>query len=137
MRKAFEFVIILLASPISVLLIRHFIFHLEPLSHWKFPAFGLGLLFVEGGVFFTFLWPKKNVSKSRKAKIFGVALALTALMIYLYELLIEKPPTQPWLAWYNAAAYITYFMSYLAYGYASTFVFDYIVRELFRHFFKK
>jgi len=134
LRKYVEFILVLGLCPITVLVIKHFMFNLEPLTQWTFPVNGLGWAVSEAGALVAFWWPKKNASNWKKIWTLLLATAVTLLLVYLYHLAMETPPAESWVAWYNAGAFACYFITYVAFGYVLARVFTFIIDETFEYF---
>lgn len=134
MSNRVTFVFALILCPVSVIIIRHFLFHLEPLAHWKLPMSSIGFAASEGGAFIAFYYPKKNASIRIRIWTFAIALAITFTMAYVYGLAMEFPPEERWVFVYNFGAYASYCATYFLIGYVFSRVFAFVVEETRLHF---
>jgi hypothetical protein len=98
-------------------------------GHWPLKSVvALKFLACGAGACLDLLWTPRT--KWKKFAIFVFFLILAFLMPFLYNQLISKPPTPEGLGFHKAELGITYFLSYISFGFCA----GQVVSLLFKQF---
>jgi pimeloyl-ACP methyl ester carboxylesterase len=91
---------------------------LRPLAHWSFDAEPAKFLVAAGGA----ILARPRLPVRRRLLTFVAGIVVFLVSLYIYDQVSTRPPSEASLASYDLAGYVSFFFTYLSFGFCIAYI---------------